>query len=385
MWHFAFYFCGVLLFTFVVMGKMSVPDLLPSSLSVFHKQRRAKGYLNLRLAYAYVWEWGGTVLLEQQLGHVVEGATPGEELVGGAFGDVGDGVVAGGLEAADGLVDAVGRFLAAAGEEDEVGLAAVLEVLGGIDAATQQTVGTERLGTGQGDVARLHAAHGEAGHGAVLLVGLRAEVAVDVGDEFIDENGFKLVPVEGVEATEAHLVGHAVGHDDDERYALAIGDEVVHDEIGVPLIAPGCLVLAPTVLEVEDRVLLLVLLVLRGRIDEGALDGAGALRGEENLLDLAVGHVIAESIEGSIVGGNFDAALPTAGTVVVVRTGVVEDATVDGDVVVVEAFVHGAFRGAPPEAVVTLREVGAATTAEAEADVHRLGIGCLYAEAGIAL
>ena len=69
------------------------------------------------------------MLLEQQLGHVVEGATPGEELVGGAFGDVGNGVVAGGLEAADGLVDAVGRFLAAAGEEDEVGLAAVLEVL----------------------------------------------------------------------------------------------------------------------------------------------------------------------------------------------------------------------------------------------------------------
>ena len=56
LWHFAFYFCGVLLFTFVVMGKMSVPDLLPSLLSVFHKQRRAKGYLNLWLAFVYVWE-----------------------------------------------------------------------------------------------------------------------------------------------------------------------------------------------------------------------------------------------------------------------------------------------------------------------------------------
>ena len=130
----------------------------------------------------------GAVLLEQQLGHVVKGAAPSEELVGGAFGDVGNSVVAGSLEAADGLVDAVGRFLAAAGEEDEIGLASVLKVLGSIDAATQQTVGAECLGTGQGDVARLHATHGETGHSAMLLVGLRAEMAVDVRNEFVTED-----------------------------------------------------------------------------------------------------------------------------------------------------------------------------------------------------
>ena len=35
---------------------------------------------------------------------------------------------------------------------------------------------------------RLHSAHGEAGHGAMGLIGERAEIGVDVWDQLVDEN-----------------------------------------------------------------------------------------------------------------------------------------------------------------------------------------------------
>ena len=46
-------------------------------------------------------------LFEKALGHLIEAAAPGEELVGGSLGDEALSVVAGSLQVGDALVDAV--------------------------------------------------------------------------------------------------------------------------------------------------------------------------------------------------------------------------------------------------------------------------------------
>ena len=78
--------------------------------------------------------------------------------------------------------------------------------------------------------------------------------------------------------------------------------------------------------------------------------------------------VSAQGIEFLIGSGNLDAALPTGGAEVVVGAGVVDGGAVDGEVVVVETFVHRAFGGASPDTVLVLVEHGATTAAQTQAD-----------------
>ena len=64
-------------------------------------------------------------------------------------------------------------------------------------------------------------------------------------------------------------VRDAAAHDDDHRLGLALGNEVVEDDVGEALIDPAGLILAAAVLEVEDgEALVAVHLVLRRSIDE---------------------------------------------------------------------------------------------------------------------
>jgi hypothetical protein len=57
----------------------------------------------------------------------------------------------------------------------------------------------------------------------------------------------------------------AVIHDDDERDGFALGDQVVKDLCGVTLGGPALLILCISMLEIQDRILLVgVVLVLCG-------------------------------------------------------------------------------------------------------------------------
>ena len=168
---------------------------------------------------------------------------------------------------------------------------------------------------------------------------------------------------------EALLVGHTVSHDDKERLDLAFGDEVVHDEVGMALVPPGILVLTPAMLHVEDGELGFLLGGVVGRrdIDEGAAHLLGALGPEQDLLDSSVRDIAALLVEGTVMGGNLDTALPTGRTVVVVRTGIVDDTAVNRQVIIMEALIHGTRSGSHPVTVVVLMKDGAAGTAKAEA------------------
>ena len=163
---------------------------------------------------------------------------------------------------------------------------------------------------------------------------------VDVGNQLVDENRLEAIDFEIPEAAEPDFVRHAVGHHDEEGLDLALGDQVVHDQVGVALVAPGGFVLAPAVLQVEHRISLVQLLVVfRRRVHKGTADRVGALRGEENLLHPAVGNVL-EGIEVLVMSRDLDAAFPAGRTVEVQGAGIVECAPVDREMVVVEAFVQ---------------------------------------------
>ena len=150
------------------------------------------------------------------------------------------------------------------------------------------------------------------------------------------------------------------------------------------LVPPGILVLTPAVLQVQHRVLLLVLVILRRGVHPRDAVLVRALGPEEDLLHLAVRHVL-HGVEVGVVGRDLDTALPAGGAVVVVGAGIVEHATVDGQVIVVEALVHRTGGRAHPGAVLRLVQDGSAGTAEAEAHDDGLGARGVDLEAGEAL
>ena len=61
------------------------------------------------------------------------------------------------------------------------------------------------LGMLQRDCLGFHAAHGEAGHCAIGLIGQRAEVGIGVGNQLVHENGFEGLDVEIPDAIPVNL------------------------------------------------------------------------------------------------------------------------------------------------------------------------------------
>ena len=127
-------------------------------------------------------------------------------------------------------------------------------------------------------------------------------------------------------------------------------------------------------LQIEHGVALLLTLyhlaIAVRQVNGCLLHLAQALGVEEHLLHVAMRDVGALCIEVLIGSGNLDTALPAAAAEVVVGARIIEHATVDGEVIVVEAWIHRALCGAYPYAVLILAEYGTATSAQTEADDH---------------
>ncbi len=69
----------------------------------------------------------------------------------------------------------------------------------------------------------------------------------------------------------AAFIGHSIGADDEERFGFAVGDQVVHDQVGVSLVHPSGFVLTPAVLQIEHRVAGgLILVIARRGVDKCA-------------------------------------------------------------------------------------------------------------------
>ena len=156
--------------------------------------------------------------------------------MGSALRDQALGIVAGCLQRLYTLVDAIRILLAAATLEDILHSLRILDLLGGILTAAEQSPVSEHLRSTQGDELRLHTAHREASHSAVPLVGLGEEVLVDMGDKLVDKQLLKLLGSELTDSTELEVVCQTVGHHHNERLDLAVGNEVVHYQSRTALI-----------------------------------------------------------------------------------------------------------------------------------------------------
>ena len=243
---------------------------------------------------------------------------------------------------------------------------------------------------GECDAARLHAAHREAGHGAMGLIGDGAEVCVHERNEVSEQGLLETAEVKGPSARTCdrairrarrdrggvcwpRAAGKGIAaefHGDDERLRFSLGDQVVQDQSGVPLTSPARFVLARTVLKVEDGIAFPGVPVVAGRgVDEGMPVRIARFREVVDFAELAMRHVL-QGVKVRVLRGYLDAAAPTARPVEELTVGVRHLGAVDIDRVVMETLVERTGVTGP-RAILALRE----GTAVAEAHTHSLGLG----------
>ena len=294
-------------------------------------------------------------------------------------------------------------------------IGSVFQLVGVECAAAEHTHIGKRSGIGQRDAVCLHTAHRQTCHSAMLGVGNDAIVLLHHRDDVLQQ--YLLECVEEVakatatseasgttslttgtlatlaktalsastlrtltlaetslsgctlrtlttlaEALSAHLCGiriagtarvESVIHEDDERNGLAVSNQVVHNDACFSLSAPACLVLAHTMLQVENGEFLVgVLKVLVGQVYVSVTHLPLHLRPVVHLVDRALRHIL-HGVELRGFGGNVDTAAPSAGTIVVSAAGIGHRGTVNVELIVVEALVLR-LRGTSPYAVLVL-------------------------------
>ena len=309
----------------------------------------------------------------------MQAATPGLELVRGVRRHIRGVLEADGIERGVIGVDVAGILAAATTGEHDLDLLPearrVADIIRVDDAAAEQPDVRKLVEVLQRDDLGLHSAHREAGHGPIRLIRERAEVGVDVRNQFAHQHllEHRRRAGEGIRpATKRPAAGSVcrgrrhsrvcvrascgpaacawtrafirqpIGHHDDEGLALRLGDQVVHDQVGSALVPPRILVLAPAMLEIKHRVAFGgVLVVIRRRVNVGDAreDGVGELRREEHLLHPSVRNFL-ERVEILVVRGDFNPAFPTRRAVEVQRAGIVERPAVHCEVIIVKTFIH---------------------------------------------
>ncbi len=163
----------------------------------------------------------------------------------------------------------------------------------------------------QRDQFGFHAAHRKSGHGTIRLITESTEVGINVRDQLIDEQGLKWTDVKVSQTTELDFVGQAIGHHDDERLRFLLGQQIIHDQAGMPLHAPTVFVFAPAVLEIEDRVSLVCLLfIIRRRVNKRTAVGVSTSGIEQNFADLTVRYIL-YGVKVAVVRRNFNGTPPS--------------------------------------------------------------------------
>ena len=168
----------------------------------------------------------------------------------------------------------------------------------------------------------------------------------------------------------------AVIHDHDEWNGLALGNQVVKDLSGVALGGPALLIFGISMLEIQDRILLVgVVLVLCGQIDIAVAHAFCSLGPIILLLDCALRHIL-DLPEIHVGGRDLDTAAPTSGTEEINGSGIGHRRSVDIQLIVVEAYILGIGSSGPYTILILDHLVPSA------ADVQLDGIGLRGTELG---
>ncbi len=264
---------------------------------------------------------GSSIILKQQWGKFMQTPTPGLEFVPRTIRNVRNRVVPRAFQVFDRFLYAVGPFFAAAANEHQLRFWLVFQIVRIVEATAEQAVVPECFRLVEGNHLGFHTAHRQTRHRPVVPVIEGAEIGIDVRNQFVGQDGLERVDAELPDLAPFHFVGHAVGHHDDKRLRFAFRNQVVHNQVRVSLIAPGCLVFAPAVLQVQHRILgRLVFLIARRGVHKRPARGTRAFGGKQNLLHMAVRHVF-QGVKFLVVGWYLDAAFPADRPVVILGTG----------------------------------------------------------------
>ena len=244
----------------------------------------------------------------------------------------------------------------------------------------------KHLGPVQSNHLGFHPSHGKTGHGPVVFIGKGIEIGIYVRDQLIHQNSLERLDIKISEsAAELDLVCHAVCHHNDERFDLAVCDQIVHDQVGVSLGRPGGFIFTPSVLQVQHRIFFVFLFfVARRRIDKSPAYRVRTWGIEKHLLYFSVGNVL-HSIEILIVGRDFYSAFPSCGTIEIKCSRIVEDSSVHGKMIIMEPLIQRSGSRSHPGAVFCLLEHGTSPATQAEADANRLCVGSFHTESCISL
>src|SRR5262252_9512701 len=149
-------------------------------------------------------------------------------------------------------------------ERRALGLVASWSARNAKDAGTEDAQISELIQVRDADVQRLCSAHGEAGNRAVLSIGEDTKaffhLRQNVGSELRLELPSKRRP-------EAERSGVAVRHDDDHRFGLSGGDQIIEDESGAAHAAPRVIRIKCPMEQVENRIPAFTRFVSWGRIN----------------------------------------------------------------------------------------------------------------------
>ncbi len=137
-------------------------------------------------------------------------------------------------------------------------------------------------------------------------------------------------------------------------------------------------------LQIKNGILFIGLAIFRRSVNKRTPLHTGTRRAEQHLLNIAVRHIL-KGIELFVMSGNLDTALPSARTVIIERSRIIERTAVDYHVVIVETLVHWTLGSSHPRAVGLLFEFRASSPSKTERHSYRLGFGRLHTEAGITL
>jgi hypothetical protein len=250
-------------------------------------------------------------------------------------------------------------FFAAVTDKDEFGFLfesrQIRDVREANAAAAEHANVGERVEVRESDYAGLHAAHREASHGAMRLIGEGAEICVDVGNEIINKDMLESGEVE-VRTWAWSWFGRVVGsggaasatsewipaefHGDNKRPGFSFGEEVVHDPAGVSLASPAGFVFTGAVLQIEHGITIATALVVIGRrVNERVPVGVGGFGEIPELAKLAMRHIF-ERIKILIFGRDFDSAAPPSRAVEKVAVRIRNFGSIDINRIVVKTFVQ---------------------------------------------
>ena len=184
-------------------------------------------------------------------------------------------------------------------------------------------------------------------------------MTIDIRNQFVYQNCLKIIYLKRTNGTKLSFIGHTVSHNNDERFTLTFGNQIIHNQIGMSLTTPSCFVFSPTMLQVKYRELLFAI-VSRWQINKCSSSAVCTWRWEQHLHYLSMRNIL-HCIEILVVCRNFDTAFPTYRTIIVIGTRVIHYTTIDCQVIIVETFVHRTFGCTYPNTVLVLMQHGTAT------------------------